>query len=77
MKKISSVDDNFWFLNAGDSAKYPEEFDGDENNLEKGKELYGMMCAHCHGPTGGGDGKIALATFANNPYDIMPAFNDS
>ena len=76
-EKDTSVDDNSWFLNAGDSAKYPEEFDGDENDLEKGEELYGMMCAHCHGPTGGGDGKIALATFANNPYDIMPAFNDS
>ena len=65
------------FLLAGDSAKYPEEFDRDENDLEKGKELYGIMCAHCHGDQGGGDGLIAKASFANNPYDVMPAFNDS
>jgi mono/diheme cytochrome c family protein len=65
------------FLLAGNSAKYPEEFDRDENDLEKGKELYGIMCAHCHGDQGGGDGLIAKASFANNPYDVMPAFNDS
>ena len=65
------------FLLAGDRAAYPEDFSKDSINLKKGEKLYGMMCAHCHGPTGGGDGKIALATFANNPYDIMPAFNDS
>ena len=35
------------------------------------------MCAHCHGDQGGGDGPIAKASFANNPYDVMPAFNDS
>lgn len=65
------------FLLAGDRAAYPEDFSKDSINLKKGGEIYGMMCAHCHGPTGGGDGKIALATFANNPYDVMPAFNDS
>ena len=56
---------------------FPSSFIKDSINLKKGGEIYGMMCAHCHGPTGGGDGKIALATFANNPYDVMPAFNDS
>ena len=65
------------FLLAGDSSKYPKYFNKDEKNLEKGKELYGMMCAHCHGSQGGGDGPIATASFANNPYDPMPAFNDS
>ena len=65
------------FLLAGETAKYPEDFNRGENNLEKGKELYGMMCAHCHGDQGGGDGPIAKASFANNPYDVMPAFNDS
>lgn len=65
------------FLLAGDRAAYPEDFSKDSINLKKGEKLYRMMCAHCHGPTGGGDGKIALSTFANNPYDIMPAFNDS
>ena len=65
------------FLLAGDRAAYPEDFSKDSINLKKGEKLYGMMCAHCHGPTGGGDGLIAKASFANNPYDVMPAFNDS
>lgn len=28
-------------------------------NLEKGKELYTIMCTHCHGKSGKGDGAIA------------------
>lgn len=28
-------------------------------NLEDGKVLYGRFCAHCHGATGAGDGKVA------------------
>jgi len=75
-EKDTSVDDNSWFLNAGDSAKYPEDFSKDEQNLEEGQALYKMMCAHCHGDQGGGDGLIAKASFANNPYSVMPAFND-
>jgi cytochrome c553 len=27
---------------------------------DQGKELYGKFCVHCHGATGGGDGKVAL-----------------
>ena len=65
------------FLLAGDRAAYPEDFSKDSINLKKGEKLYGMMCAHCHGSQGGGDGLIAKASFANNPYDVMPAFNDS
>ena len=65
------------FLLAGDRAAYPEDFSKDSINLNKGEKLYGMMCAHCHGDQGGGDGLIAKASFANNPYDVMPAFNDS
>ena len=65
------------FLLAGDRAAYPEDFSKDSINLKKGEKLYGMMCAHCHGDQGGGDGPIAKASFANNPYDVMPAFNDS
>ena len=65
------------FLLAGDRAAYPEDFSKDSINLKKGEKLYGMMCAHCHGDKGGGDGLIAKASFANNPYDVMPAFNDS
>ena len=65
------------FLLAGETAKYPEDFIKGEKNLEEGQALYKMMCAHCHGNQGGGDGLIAKASFANNPYDVMPAFNDS
>ena len=72
-----SIGSDYLFLLAGDSAKYPKDFNKDEKNLEKGKELYAMMCAHCHGSQGGGDGPIAKASFANNPYDITPAFNNS
>jgi mono/diheme cytochrome c family protein len=28
-------------------------------NIEKGKELYTIMCTHCHGKTGKGDGAIS------------------
>ena len=76
-EKDTSVDDNSWFLNAGDRAAYPEDFSKDSINLKKGEKLYGMMCAHCHGDQGLGDGLIAKASFANNPYSVMPAFNDS
>jgi len=65
------------FLLAGDRAKYPKDFNKDEKNLNQGQDLYEMMCAHCHGDKGGGDGLIAKASFANNPYDPTPAFNDS
>ena len=35
-----------------------------------------MMCSHCHGAKRGGDGPIAKASFANNPYEgTTPAFN--
>ena len=64
------------FLLAGDRAAYPEDFSKDSINLKKGEKLYGMMCAHCHGDQGLGDGLIAKASFANNPYSVMPAFND-
>lgn len=26
---------------------------------DEGKEIYGKFCVHCHGATGGGDGKVA------------------
>ena len=49
----------------------------DENILNQGEEVYVMMCAHCHGLQGGGDGPITKASFSNNPYDVIPAFNNS
>ena len=29
------------------------------DSVEKGKELWGKFCLHCHGPKGKGDGKVA------------------
>lgn len=33
-------------------------FEGDKKALKRGKELYMMNCAHCHGPKGMGDGLV-------------------
>ena len=65
------------YLLAGIGANYPSDFNKDSINSKQGGELYKMMCAHCHGSQGGGDGPIAKASFANNPYDMTPAFNNS
>jgi len=29
-----------------------------QENIERGKEIYDVMCTHCHGKTGHGDGKM-------------------
>src|SRR6185295_19549039 len=33
----------------------------DAASIEEGKKLYGHQCASCHGPTGKGDGGMALS----------------
>ena len=43
---------------AGLEANYPSDFNKDKKNLEKGKELFGMMCSHCHGTNGDGKGTV-------------------
>ena len=53
-------------------AKYPSHFSKDDKNLKKGKELYGMMCTHCHGDNGEGDGKMKK----HAAYSAVPAYND-
>jgi mono/diheme cytochrome c family protein len=41
---------------AGEFLRSP--FDYTEETVNKGKELYGMFCVHCHGATGQGDGSL-------------------
>lgn len=41
---------------AGEYLRSP--FDYTEETVNKGKELYGMFCVHCHGTTGQGDGSL-------------------
>ena len=69
--------DNDGYLRAGKIQKYPDGFLEEESTLNDGKKLFGMMCSHCHGEQGKGDGAIAKATFSLNPYTATPAFNDN
>jgi len=43
---------------AGLYLKNPLPFS--EQTVKEGEELYGKYCLHCHGATGGGDGKVGL-----------------
>ena len=65
----------FEYLLAGENLKNP--LSKTNEIKEEGKLLYGMMCAHCHGVEGKGDGSIAKADFAGNPYTSTPGFNDN
>ena len=58
------------YLLAGKNTDNPVE--NNEDNLSKGKKLYGMMCAHCHGQNGDGKGTVNHAA-----YSAVPAYNDS
>ena len=43
-----------------------------EANIEEGKRLHGLFCAHCHGDKGNGDGKvITVGGYPATP----PAYN--
>jgi mono/diheme cytochrome c family protein len=43
-----------------------------EWNILKGKELFGIFCAPCHGASGKGDGPIAKK-YVPTPVDISPS----
>jgi len=73
----STYPDSLYTTNVNGKLESIPFLQDDSIGIAQGTELYGMMCAHCHGSQGGGDGLIAKASFANNPYDVMPAFNDS
>jgi len=45
-------------------ASFLEDIDG---NVKEGKRLYGIMCMHCHGKTGAGDGGVVVVGDYNTP----------
>ena len=57
------------YLLAGNELKNP--FDKTEENLEKGKQLFQMFCAHCHGKNGDGKGSITHPV-----YGAIPSYAD-
>lgn len=57
------------FLRAGKELTNPIE--ATEDNLAKGKKLFGMFCAHCHGKKGDGAGTITHAV-----YGAIPSYTD-
>ena len=44
-----------------EAEKLKNPVPGDAASIEEGKKLYGRHCASCHGPTGKGDGGMALS----------------
>ena len=54
------------YLQSGKFAKNPLEIN--EKNLKEGEALYGMFCAHCHGPEGNGGGSIGHPIYSNIPH---------
>ena len=57
---------------AGLEANYPLDFNKNEKTLNQGKELFGMMCSHCHGTNGDGKGTVQHAV-----YSLVPSYNDT
>lgn len=57
------------YLLAGNELKNP--FENSEENLDKGKKLYQMFCAHCHGKNGDGKGSITHPV-----YGAIPGYAD-
>ena len=44
-----------------EAEKLKNPVPSDAASIEEGKKLYGRHCASCHGPTGKGDGGMALS----------------
>ena len=63
-------------IKAGEEVFLPEHYysssEIQESNIEEGKRLYGLFCAHCHGDKGNGDGKVI--TVGGYPA-APPAYN--
>ena len=57
---------------AGLEANYPLDFNKNEKTLNQGKELFGMMCSHCHGTNGDGKGTVQHAV-----YSLVPSYSDT
>jgi len=62
----NSLDD---YLRSGRELSNP--LLNNSKNIEEGKALYGMFCAHCHGKKGDGKGSV------NHPlYSAVPSYSD-
>ncbi len=57
------------FNRAGEELINP--LDSNDKNLQDGKALYGMFCAHCHGQNGDGKGSITHPV-----YGAVPSYSD-
>ena len=57
------------YLLAGVELENPLDYN--EENIEKGKQLYQMFCAHCHGKNGDGKGSITHPVYA-----AIPSYSD-
>ena len=57
------------YLRAGNELINP--LDKSRKNVEAGKSLYGMYCAHCHGKNGDGKGSIKHPL-----YSAVPSYSD-
>ena len=57
------------YLLAGNQLKNPFKYS--DENIEKGKKLYEMFCAHCHGKNGDGKGSITHPV-----YGAIPSYSD-
>ncbi len=58
------------YLLAGVELENPLDYN--EENTEKGKQLYQMFCAHCHGKNGDGKGSITHPV-----YGAIPSYADN
>ncbi|MFN0032081.1 MAG: c-type cytochrome [Flavobacteriales bacterium] len=47
-----------------------------ETNIKRGKEIYTLMCTHCHGKEGHGDGKISQNGFIQGIPDYATKLKD-
>ena len=57
------------YLLAGVELENPLDYN--DKNIDKGKQLYQMFCAHCHGKNGDGKGSISHPV-----YGAIPAYSD-
>lgn len=62
---------------ASANLKIPPSFlDDVDGNVKEGKRLYEIMCMHCHGKTGQGDGGVVVVGEYNPPSPYNGAYKE-
>ena len=62
---------------ASANFKIPSSFlDDIDGNVKEGKRLYEIMCMHCHGKTGQGDGGVVVVGGYNPPSPYNGAYKE-